>query len=127
MRGRIQTRARASAQRLARILTGAALLAAARQASAALPTPVDPSTGVADGNWLELTKGYINDGAIILGLAVSAGGFLWIAWTLLAKFNDARKGDRTEWGEVGLLAIVGGAVLLFITFLLNQAAGIFTT
>lgn len=97
-----------------------------RQALADLPTAVDPSTGAPDGNWLELVKGYIKDGAVIIGLALSTVGFIWVSWTALAKFNEARRsrGD-VEWGEVGMLTIVGGALLLFITFLLNEAAVVF--
>ena len=43
---------------------------------AALPTPVAPSTSPAAGNWLELIKGYIKDGGLVLGLAISVIGFL---------------------------------------------------
>ena len=104
-----------------------AYLASCQLALAALPTPIDPSTGAPGGNWLELVKGYIHDGALILGLALSVVGFTWIAWTALAKFNEARRGrGDVEWGEVGMLVIVGGALLLFITFLLNEAANVIT-
>lgn len=100
-----------------------ALWASCQVALAALPTAVSPSTGDPGGNWLNLVKGYIKDGAVILGLALSVVGFLWIAWTALAKFNEARRGrGDVEWGEVGMLVVVGGALLLFITFLLNEAA-----
>lgn len=92
-------------------------------ASAVLPTPVEPSTGPADGNWLELIQGYIRDGGIVLGLAISVIGFLWIAYIGISKFNDARRG-KAEWAEVGLVGIVGGAVLLFAVFLLNEAANV---
>ena len=92
---------------------------------AALPTAVNPSTGAPAGNWLELVKGYIKDGAVILGLTLSVVGFTWIAWMALAKFNEARRGrGDVEWGELGMLVVVGGALLLFITFLLNEAANV---
>ncbi len=108
-------------------MSALALGAVCQVALAELPTAVSPSTGDPGGNWLELVKGYIKDGAVILGLTLSVVGFLWIAWTALAKFNEARRsrGD-VEWGEVGMLVIVGGALLLFITFLLNQAATVIT-
>ena len=94
---------------------------------AALPTAVNPSTGAPAGNWLDLVKGYIKDGAVILGLALSVVGFTWISWTALAKFNEARRGrGDVEWGELGMLVVVGGALLLFITFLLNEAANVIT-
>jgi integrating conjugative element membrane protein (TIGR03745 family) len=110
---------------LLRHFAGAAALlgASTRTALAALPAPVAPSTGPAAGDWLELIKGYIKDGGIILGLAISVIGFLWIAYIGFAKFNEARTG-RAEWAEVGLLGIAGGAVLLFATFLLNEASNV---
>ncbi len=91
---------------------------------AALPTPVAPSAGAADGNWLQLIRGYLQDGGIILGLAISVIGFLWVSYMGFAKFNEARTG-RAEWAEVGVLGIAGGALLLFVTFLLNVASTIF--
>ena len=104
-------------------LAALVLMAATLNAWAALPTPVAPSTGPASGNWLDLIKGYIKDGGIVLGLAISVIGFLWIAYIGISKFNDARRG-KAEWAEVGLVGIVGGAVLLFAVFLLNEAASV---
>lgn len=90
---------------------------------ASLPTPIEPSTEPASGDWLELIKGYIKDGGLVLGLAISVIGFLWVAYTGIAKFNEARIG-KAEWGEVGLLGVVAGALLLFMSFLLNEAASV---
>jgi integrating conjugative element membrane protein (TIGR03745 family) len=95
----------------------------ATNALAALPTAVAPSTAPAAGNWLELIKGYVKDGGVVLGLTVSVLGFIWIAYTGIAKFNEARNG-KAEWAEVGLLGIVGGALLLFVTYLLTEAAAV---
>ena len=95
----------------------------ASNALAALPTAVAPSTAPAAGNWLELIKGYVKDGGLVLGLTVSVLGFIWIAYTAIAKFNEARNG-KAEWAEVGLLGIVGGAMLLFVTYLLTEAAAV---
>jgi integrating conjugative element membrane protein (TIGR03745 family) len=104
-------------------VTALALLAMSLNAWPALPTPVAPSTGPAAGDWLELIKGYIKDGGIVLGLAISVIGFLWIAYIGISKFNEARRG-QAEWAEVGLVGVVGGAVLLFVVFLLNEAANV---
>jgi integrating conjugative element membrane protein (TIGR03745 family) len=99
------------------------LLAAvhAQVALAELPTAVPPSTGDPGDNWIDLVKGYIKDGGLVLGLALGIVAFLWVSWNAIHKFNEARTG-KAEWGEVGLLTIVGGAVLIFIAFLLNEAA-----
>lgn len=61
-----------------------------------LPTAVAPSTAPADGDWIALISGYIKDGALVLGLAVAAVGFLWVAYVGFAKFNEARQG-KAEW------------------------------
>ena len=92
-------------------------------ALAALPTAVSPSTSPASGDWLGLIQGYAKDAAIVLGLIVSAAGFIWVAYTGFAKFNDARRG-KAEWGEVALLGVAGAGVLIFASFLLNEAAQI---
>jgi integrating conjugative element membrane protein (TIGR03745 family) len=93
-------------------------------AHAALPTPVPPSGGAGSGDWFGLIRGYLQDGAIILGLAISVIAFLWASYAALAKFNEARQG-RAEWSEVGLLGVVAAGVLLFTGFLLNEAAIVF--
>ena len=90
---------------------------------AALPTPVAPSTAPAAGDWIELIKGYIKDGGLVLGLANAVLGFLWVAYVGFAKFNEARQG-KAEWAEVGVLGIVGAVVLIFASYLLTEAAGV---
>jgi len=88
---------------------------------AALPTPVAPSTGQPKGDWLSLIKGYSKDAGLVIGLVLATVAFLWIAWITIAKFNEARAG-RAEWGEVGLTAIVAAGVMVFISYLLTEAA-----
>ncbi len=90
---------------------------------AALPTPVAPSTSPAAGDWIGLIQGYIKDGGLVLGLALSVMGFLWVAYLGFAKFNEARQG-KAEWAEVGVLGIVGAVVLIFASYLLTEAAGV---
>ena len=94
-----------------------------QNAYARLPTAVPPSTGDAQGNWLLLLKGYIKDGAVLGGLALSVCGFLWLSWIALADINQARSG-RKEWGEVGVTVIGGAAAFLFVSYMLAQAAGV---
>jgi len=104
-------------------LTGLLGVAANPPAWAALPTPVDPSTGPAAGDWIGLIQGYIKDGGLVLGLAIAVLGFLWVAYLAFAKFNEARLG-KAEWAEVGVLGIVGAVVLIFASYLLTEAAGV---
>lgn len=104
-------------------LIGALLMLSTHPVIAALPAPVAPSTAPGDGDWLGLIRGYIKDGGIVLGLFVSIASFIWSSWAAIAKFNDARNG-RAEWGEVGLLSVVAGVLLVFSSYLLGTAAGV---
>ena len=88
---------------------------------AALPTATAPSTSPAAGDWLELIKGYSKDAGLVIGLLIATVAFLWISWITMAKFNEARSG-RAEWGEVGLTAVVAAGVMVFISYLLGEAA-----
>ena len=101
----------------------AAMMLGTEFVSAALPTPVPPSTSPAAGNWIALIKGYIKDGGLVLGLAIAVMGFLWVAYLAFAKFNEARQG-KAEWAEVGVLGIVGAVVLIFASYLLTEASGV---
>ena len=89
----------------------------------ALPTQAPPSTAPASGDWIGLIEGYIKDGATLMGLAIATIGFLWVSYIGFAKFNEARQG-KAEWAEVGVFAVVGAVVLIFASYLLNEAAGI---
>ncbi len=99
----------------------AALAVLSTPVFSALPTPVAPSTAPAAGDWLALIKGYVKDGGAVLGLVIATIAFLWIAWITIAKFNEARNG-RAEWGEVGLVGVVAGGVLVFISYLLTESS-----
>lgn len=104
-------------------VTALALLAV-RNAHAQLPTPVDPSNGPSDGNYLSFMQGWTADAVDYVALAVSGAGFLWVAWILLSKFNEARQSNDPDWGSVGLTAVVAGALLAIVSFFLNEATGI---
>lgn len=104
-------------------LMGGMLMLVTHPVFAALPTPVAPSTGPATGDWIGLIKGYAKDGGVVMGLIVSVASFVWASWAAFAKFNDARNG-KAEWGEVGLLSVVAGSLLIFTSYLLGTAAGV---
>ncbi len=106
-----------------RAFGSALLISVAGLVNAALPTPVEPSTSPAAGDWIALIKGYIKDGGLVLGLAIAVMGFLWVAYLAFAKFNEARQG-KAEWAEVGVLGIVGAIVLIFASYLLTEASGV---
>ena len=56
-------------------------------------------------------------------LAVSLIAFLWVAYAAIAKFRECQAG-RADWGELLVLGLAAGALLVFVAVLLTQAAGI---
>jgi len=90
---------------------------------AALPTPVAPSTAPAAGDWLGFVTGWADDAGTALGLVLGMVAFAWVSWSLIAKFNEARQG-KAEWGEVGLLVVVGGVILIFEVYMLTESAAV---
>ncbi|EGL54006.1 MAG: TIGR03745 family integrating conjugative element membrane protein [Pseudomonadota bacterium] len=106
------------------ITASAFYLSICQKAYAKLPTAVPPSTGSANGNWLELLKGYIKDASLLLGLTLSVVGFIWLSWIAFSDINQARTG-RKEWGEVGVTVIAGAGVFAFVSYLLYQASDVF--
>ncbi len=92
-------------------------------ALAALPTPVAPSNGAPNGNWLDLMQGYVKDVGLVIGLLIAVVVFLWMSWILIAKFNEARRG-QADWGEVGVVAVVGVGVMIFISYILTEASNV---
>ncbi len=97
---------------------------AALPAFAQLPTPVDPTSGDPDGNYLNFMQGWTGDAVDYIALAISGAGFLWVGWILLSKFNEARSSNDPDWGSVGLTAVIAGVLLVIVSFFLNEAVGI---
>lgn len=93
-------------------------------AEAQLPTPVNPSNGAPNGNYLAFMEGWTGDAVDYIALAVSSAGFLWVCWILLSKFNEARSSREPDWGSVGLTAVLAGALLAIVSFFLNEAVGV---
>jgi integrating conjugative element membrane protein (TIGR03745 family) len=70
---------------------------------------------------IDKLTGFIKAAGVLLILLITVTGFIWIGYSALAKFNEARKGNA-EWAEVGLLAVVSVGVLVFLGYLLDQAS-----
>jgi integrating conjugative element membrane protein (TIGR03745 family) len=100
------------------------LLLLSVMAQAQLPTPVNPSSGAPNGNYLAFMEGWTGDAVDYIALAISGAGFLWVGWILLSKFNEARSSNDPDWGSVGLTAVIAGALLAIVSFFLNEAVGI---
>ena len=77
-------------------------------ANAGLPTPVDPSSGAANGNFVIWLQGWVGDSAETIALIISTITFLWCAWIIVSKFNETRLSREPDWGSFGLTAIIAG-------------------
>ncbi len=55
-----------------------------------LPAPVPPKPAPGTGSWLALVKGYLEDGVLMLALALTVAAFSLIAYAGLSKFDAAR-------------------------------------
>lgn len=104
------------------LITGTALLAATN-AHAALPDTADPSNAAADGDYIGLMKGYAYDILIVVGLILGTLAFVAVAKNCLATYSEISTGKKT-WSDMGMQGMFGVLLLVFVVYLLTEAAGI---
>lgn len=92
-------------------------------AHAALPDTADPTNAAADGDYIGLLQGYAFDIAIVLGLILGTIAFLAVAKNMIAVYNEIGAGKKT-WGDMGMHGGMGVLLLVFVVYLLTEAAGI---
>lgn len=97
----------------------------ADKACAGIPSPALPTGGAASTNWITMLKGYVADGSNLLTLVVSVGVFILLSYFIAADLAAVRRGDK-EWGDLGLMAVIGAAAFMWVSYLLGQVAGVFT-
>ncbi len=113
-------------QLVRRLVLVAGLTLASPLALADLPQAVDPTVGGADtSDYLGMIKGYGAEAGIVIGLLLAIGAFIAVAVALIKRFMDVKDG-RADWSGLGGLAVMGGALILIVVFLLNQAATVIT-
>ena len=105
----------------ATIATG--LLFGVTSAQAALPDTAAPSVAAADGDYIGLLQGYAFDIAIVIGLVLGTLAFLAVAKNMIAIYNEIGTGKKT-WGDMGMHGGMGVLLLVFVVFLLTEAAAI---
>lgn len=108
-------------QRIALLITG--LSVTAQQALADLPTMAEPSRGVTDGNYIQTGQDYAYDIGIFIGLAIATVAMFVVVKNSLSSYSEVQDGKGT-WGQLGLNFGVGVLLLVFIVFLLTEAATI---
>jgi len=89
----------------------------------ALPTTAPPTRGTTAGNYIKLMQDYAYDIFIFLGLAVATIVFFVVAKNTVGAYGEVQDGKGT-WGHVGMQFGVGVLLLVFVVFLLTEAAGI---
>lgn len=99
------------------------LLFAVSNVQAALPDTADPTNAAADGDYIGLIKGYAYDILIVGGLIIGSIAFYAVAKNMVAVYNEIGDGRKT-WGDMGMHGLMGVLLLVFVVYLLTEAAGI---
>lgn len=90
---------------------------------AALPSTADPSKAAADGDYIGLLKGYGYDIAIVIGLFIATIAFVVVAKNVVGIYSEIGAGKKT-WGDMGMHGGMGVLLLVFVVYLLTEAAAI---
>ena len=92
-------------------------------ALAALPVTAPPSRGATAGNYIQMMQDYAYDIFLFLGLAVAVLAFLVVSKNTIGAYGEVQDGKGT-WGQLGVNFGAGVLLLVFVVFLLTEAADI---
>lgn len=96
------------------------------QAFADLPVPADPeAVGAGEHNYIAWVQAWIEEIGTHAASAVSVALFIWAAWILIAKFNEARSSSNPDWGGVALVAVIASALVAVSSYFLAESATVF--
>lgn len=110
------------AQRVKYSLIGGMLMCLS-DVHAALPDTADPTNAAADGDYIGLLKGYAFDISIVIGLVIGTLAFLTVSKNMISIYNEIGAGKKT-WGDMGMHGGMGVLLLVFVVYLLTEAAGV---
>tara|TARA_R110001592_G_scaffold316364_1_gene592801 strand:+ start:37598 stop:37957 length:360 start_codon:yes stop_codon:yes gene_type:complete len=99
------------------------LMFSVQSAHAALPATAAPTNAAAQGNYIELIKGYAYDIVIVFGLVMGVMAFYVVAKNMIAVYGEIGTGKKT-WGDMGMHGGMGVLLLVFVIYLLTEAAGV---
>ncbi|MCP4974612.1 MAG: TIGR03745 family integrating conjugative element membrane protein [Maribacter sp.] len=88
---------------------------------AALPTTSNPSTNPAAGDYIGLLKGYAFDIFIVVGLVLGTLAFIVVSKNMIATYSEIGQGKKT-FGDLGMHGGIGVLLLVFVIYLLTEAA-----
>lgn len=92
-------------------------------AMAQLPTTAPPTRGSTAGNYIQLMQDYAYDIFIFLGLALCTLAFFAVSRNVIGAYGEVQDGKGT-WGQLGMNFGAGVLLLVFVVFLLTEAAAI---
>tara|TARA_A100001391_G_scaffold68903_1_gene44025 strand:- start:27 stop:431 length:405 start_codon:yes stop_codon:yes gene_type:complete len=104
-------------------LAVATFVLTAGHAMAQLPTTAPPSRGSTAGNYIQLMQDYAYDIFLFIGLAVATLAFFAVSKNVIGAYGEVQDGKGT-WGQLGINFGVGVLLLVFVVFLLTEAATI---
>ena len=104
-------------------VAAAAVFVNSGQALAALPTTAAPSRGTTSGNYIQLMQDYAYDIFLFIGLAVATLAFFAVSKNTIGAYGEVQDGKGT-WGQLGVNFGAGVLLLVFVVFLLTEAAAI---
>ena len=101
----------------------ALFLSASINVHAALPDIAGPENAAADGNYIQLGKGYAYDILIVVSLIIGMVSFLVVSKNMIGIYAEIGKG-KAEWGDMGAHGAAGVTLLILVVFLLTEASTI---
>lgn len=112
----------------AQFATALALLnVSVMQAYADLPDLAEPSQGAADGgDFIGWLRGYMYDILVFGGLLVAAIALFVVAKNVMSAYGEVQDG-KGSWGNFAVNIVVGVVLLVFIVFLMTEAADVLST
>ena len=120
----IQAHLRANRQRIVLLFTSLMLGAGTTGALAqGLPTTAPPSRGSTDGDYISLMQDYAFDIGVFIGLALATLAMIIVVKNTMGAYSEVQDGKGT-WGQLGINFGAGVLLLVFIVFLLTEAATI---
>lgn len=109
--------------RRAKTAVAGGLMLFGAEVMAAMPTTAAPTRGGASGNYIEMMQNYAFDIFVFLGLALGTVAFFVVAKNVVSSYGEVQDG-KGSWGQVGMQFGVGVLLLVFVVFLLTEAATI---
>ena len=102
---------------------GAVIVTTANVMAQGLPTTAAPSRGSTTGNYIQLMQDYAYDIFLFLGLALATLAFFAVSKNVISAYGEVQDGKGT-WGQLGINFGAGVLLLVFVVFLLTEAAAI---